>query len=84
MIRRYVALGVFLVATAACGNKQEAAQRDSTPAESTGPTLSPGEAYLAVPDGRIWYRQVGTGIGTPVILLHGRSGRPALASHDGS
>jgi proline iminopeptidase len=51
------------------------AQTDSVPsgADST-PALSAGEAYLAVPNGRIWYRRVGSGTGTPVILLHGGPG----------
>ncbi|HXI20020.1 MAG TPA: proline iminopeptidase-family hydrolase, partial [Gemmatimonadales bacterium] len=30
--------------------------------------------YLAVPDGRIWYRITGSGPATPVILLHGGPG----------
>ncbi len=34
----------------------------------------PVEAYLQVPDGRIWYRVSGTGSGTPAILLHGGPG----------
>ncbi len=50
----------------ACGNKQA-----SKPAE---PPLPPGEARLAVPDGRIWYKVSGTGQGTPVVLLHGGPG----------
>lgn len=36
--------------------------------------LPPGEAYLSVPDGRIWYKVSGAGAGTPVILLHGGPG----------
>ena len=34
----------------------------------------PVEAYLPVPDGRIWYRVSGSGRGTSVILLHGGPG----------
>lgn len=37
-----------------------------------GPPL--GEAFLAVPGGRIWYKVSGVGAGTPVILLHGGPG----------
>jgi proline iminopeptidase len=33
---------------------------------------------LAVPGGRIWYRVVGRGNGTPVILLHGGPGNPSV------
>ena len=58
-----------------------AACRDSTPKTSAGTTASPGAAALtagehtlAVPDGKIWYKKVGTGTGTPVILLHGGPG----------
>ena len=36
--------------------------------------LPPGEARLAVDGGRIWYRVVGSGNATPVILLHGGPG----------
>ena len=51
----------FASLAAACGEGKRAA-------------LGPGEAYLAVPDGRIWYKKTGTGSGTPVILLHGGPG----------
>lgn len=33
---------------------------------------------LAVPGGHIWYRVVGGGSGTPVILLHGGPGNPSV------
>lgn len=33
---------------------------------------------LAVPGGQIWYRVVGAGSGTPVILLHGGPGNPSV------
>ncbi|HXI21852.1 MAG TPA: alpha/beta fold hydrolase, partial [Gemmatimonadales bacterium] len=36
--------------------------------------LAAREGYLAVPDGRIWYRITGSGPATPVILLHGGPG----------
>ena len=38
------------------------------------PQLTPGEYRLAVPDGTIWYRIVGTGNGIPLVLLHGGPG----------
>lgn len=68
-------LGLVALIAFACGGKEEVAQRDSVPklTDST-PVLSPGEGYLAVPDGRIWYRKVGSGTGTPVILVHGGPG----------
>lgn len=37
-------------------------------------TPSATEAHLLVEGGRIWYRQSGTGSGTPVILVHGGPG----------
>lgn len=52
---------------------QKVAAPDSTAAKPSA-ALPTGEGYLEVPDGKIWYRQVGTGAGTPVILLHGGPG----------
>jgi proline iminopeptidase len=39
--------------------------------------LTPGEGFLPVPGGRIWYRVVGSGHGTPLLLLHGGPGSPS-------
>jgi len=50
---------------------------DTTSSASAAPApnaLPPGEARLAVDGGRIWYRVVGSGNATPVILLHGGPG----------
>jgi proline iminopeptidase len=33
------------------------------------------EGFIAVEGGRIWYHRVGTGSGTPLLLLHGGPGR---------
>lgn len=38
--------------------------------------LSPGEGYIQVPGGRVWYRVVGSGTRTPLLLLHGGPGVP--------
>jgi proline-specific peptidase len=46
----------------------------ATAVDTASPPLGDGEAYLAVPGGRIWYKKTGTGGGTPVILLHGGPG----------
>jgi len=43
--------------------------------QAKGPT--PGEGYVAVPGGRIWYRVVGNGPGTPLVVLHGGPGAPS-------
>jgi len=39
--------------------------------------LSPGEGYADVPGGRVWYRVVGGGAKTPLLLLHGGPGVPS-------
>jgi proline iminopeptidase len=39
--------------------------------------LTPGEGYAAVPGGRVWYRVVGDGPGTPLVVLHGGPGAPS-------
>lgn len=57
---------------AACGERPGA--NPAPPAPRADSTLPAGEAYLAVPGGRIWYRLTGGGSGTPVILLHGGPG----------
>jgi proline iminopeptidase len=62
----------------ACGEAKRAIPPDTTTSvdstHATSPALGPGETYLPVPDGRIWYRKTGAGTGTPVILLHGGPG----------
>jgi proline-specific peptidase len=60
----------------ACTDKKPAATPDSAAArtDTARGSLLPGEAYLAVDGGRIWYRVVGSGTATPVILLHGGPG----------
>jgi proline iminopeptidase len=37
-------------------------------------SLKPGDGMLDVPGGRIWYRVVGTGHGTPLLVIHGGPG----------
>lgn len=36
--------------------------------------LSPGEGFVEVPGGRVWYRIVGSGTRTPLLVLHGGPG----------
>lgn len=38
----------------------------------------PGEGYLPMPGGKIWYRVVGSGPKTPLVLLHGGPGSPSF------
>ena len=39
--------------------------------------LSPGEGYVAVTGGQVWYRIVGSGQATPLLVLHGGPGSPS-------
>jgi len=39
--------------------------------------LTPGEGFVQVPGGRIWYRVVGEGPGIPLVVLHGGPGAPS-------
>ena len=39
--------------------------------------LEPGEGFVAVPGGRVWYRIVGSGTATPLLVLHGGPGAPS-------
>jgi proline iminopeptidase len=59
------------VAIIACAPK-ETPRPDSN--ASVAATLPAGEAMLAVPGGRIWYKKSGTGTATPAILIHGGPG----------
>ena len=65
------------IGAAGCGEKSTPAHSASVQSVGQPPapaSLPPGEAYLPVPDGRIWYKVSGAGSGTPVILLHGGPG----------
>ncbi len=42
------------------------------------PRLQPHEGYVTVPGGRVWYKVVGSGPGTPLLVLHGG---PGATSH---
>jgi proline iminopeptidase len=39
--------------------------------------LSPGEGFIDVPGGRVWYQVVGHGSATPLLLVHGGPGWPS-------
>ena len=41
------------------------------------PRLEPREGHVAVPGGRVWFKVVGTGPGTPLLVLHGGPGAPS-------
>ncbi|MDF1505756.1 proline iminopeptidase-family hydrolase [Roseisolibacter sp. H3M3-2] len=44
--------------------------------------LTPGDGMLQVPGGRIWYRVVGSGPGTPLLLIHGGPGGRACRLYE--
>ncbi len=73
----FVASAVTFLAVA-CGDAKRAIPPDTTTnpesADAGSPAIGPGEAYLPVPDGRIWFKKTGAGTGTPVIFLHGGPG----------
>ncbi|MGQ0639705.1 MAG: proline iminopeptidase-family hydrolase [Gemmatimonadaceae bacterium] len=73
MRRRAVALIVVLAVQIACGDSKPA-PADTVSAAGSVATLPAGEAMLTVPDGRIWYKKIGGGTGTPLILVHGGPG----------
>jgi proline iminopeptidase len=75
-MRHVALLAVASVVVVGC-TERKAPSTDSTAAtkpDSATHSLLPGEAYLDVDGGRIWYRVVGTGNATPAILLHGGPG----------
>jgi proline-specific peptidase len=59
-VRRALLLGVAgsLIVSAACAR----------------PAPRPDEGFIGVEGGRVWYHRVGTGKGTPLLLLHGGPG----------
>jgi proline iminopeptidase len=61
--RRLFTIGLILIAVLAGACARQA--------------LQPGEGYVDVPGGRIWYRIVGGGARTPLVLLHGGPGAPS-------
>jgi proline iminopeptidase len=44
----------------------------------SSPGLKPGEGHIDVPGGKVWYRIVGSGTATPLLLLHGGPGAPSF------
>ena len=58
---RFVGGFLLVLVLAACGDRG----------------LAPGEGYVEVEGGRVWYRIVGSGNETPLLLLHGGPGAPS-------
>jgi proline iminopeptidase len=62
-------------ASSACAGgdaKSAAPPAEAIPAAT--PALGAGEGMLAVRGGHIWYKQSGSGTGTPMVLVHGGPG----------
>ncbi|MFN2601871.1 MAG: proline iminopeptidase-family hydrolase [Gemmatimonadaceae bacterium] len=68
------ALPLFVLA--ACSGKKPAATDSvtATAKDTSRGSLLPGEAFLPVDGGKIWYRVVGSGTAMPAVLLHGGPG----------
>lgn len=69
-------LGLVLampVLLAACGTAREQATVD-TAAVAAADSLPSTEGMIDVPGGRVWYRRIGNGPGTPILALHGGPG----------
>ena len=58
---RIIALGIVAVFLSAC----------------TDAGLEPREGYIDVDGGNVWFRIVGSGNATPLLLLHGGPGAPS-------
>lgn len=41
-------------------------------------TLTPKEGFISVKGGKVWYKIVGEGVKTPILLLHGGPGVPSF------
>jgi proline iminopeptidase len=50
-----------------------------TVACTSTPARRADEGFITVEGGRIWYHRVGTGTGTPLVLLHGGPGSASYA-----
>jgi proline iminopeptidase len=73
-VPRFALLFTTALVALACTDKKADAPVDSAAQDTARASLLPGEAKLAVDGGSIWYRVVGSGTATPVILVHGGPG----------
>ena len=64
-LQKYIYASLAIIATLIFGCKQDK-------------QLTPGEGYIEVTGGKVWYRIVGEGDKTPLLLLHGG---PAFTSY---
>jgi len=76
---RHLKLVVMSALLAACARTDSKPDDTATAGATTATApsasaLGPGEAWLPVRGGRIWYKKSGSGTGTPMVLLHGGPG----------
>jgi proline iminopeptidase len=62
-----VALASLLTLACGGGSAEPPTQRE----------LAPGEGFIEVPGGRVWYEIAGSGSAIPLLLLHGGPGAPS-------
>jgi len=78
LMRPSLAPLIVVVLIAACSKETpppvDSASKAAAATSPAADALPPGESRLAVEGGRIWYKVVGSGSGTPAILLHGGPG----------
>jgi proline iminopeptidase len=48
-------------------------------AQAAAAPLAPGEGFVSVPGGPVWYRIYGSGTATPVVMVHGGPGGTSCA-----
>lgn len=67
--------GVLPFVSACTGGGDAAADSAAaSPAATSADTVPSTEGMIAVPGGRVWYRKLGDGPGTPLLALHGGPG----------
>jgi proline iminopeptidase len=71
--RTLVAALLLPLAATACDASRET-QRSETESALAVDTLPSTEGMIDVPGGRVWYRRIGNGPGTPLLALHGGPG----------
>jgi proline iminopeptidase len=76
---RVLLAALWLLGAAGC-RAPSAAHRG--PSSVGTAALAQGDGTLAVPGGRIWYRVVGSGPGTPLLLIHGGPGGRSCRLHE--
>lgn len=69
-----LALPAAVLACGPSGDRSAADSAGTTANMATADTLPSAEGMIDVPGGRVWYRRIGNGPGTPILALHGGPG----------